>query len=51
MVGGIRDTVPGENREDLIAQVGKQEIPLTLTNKAESLADDNSSEMKPLFVR
>lgn len=50
-VGGVRDTVPGEDREDLIAQAGKQEIPLTLTNKAENLAEDDSNDMKPLFVR
>ena len=52
-VGGVRDTAPGEDREDLIAQAGKQEIPLTLTNVAENLGEDNesSSSMKQLFVR
>ncbi len=47
----MRDTAPGEDRDDLIAQAGKQEIPLTLNNKFESLADDDGSDMKPLFVR
>ena len=47
----MRDTIPGEDRDDLIAQAGKQEIPLTLTNKFESLADEDTSDMKPLFVR
>lgn len=50
-VGGVRETAPGEDRGDLIAQAGKQEIPLTLTNKFESLAEDDGSDMKPLFVR
>ena len=49
--GGVRDTAPGEDRDDLIAQVGKQEIPLTLNNKFESLAEDDGSDVKPLFVR
>lgn len=47
----MRDTIPGEDKEELIAQAGKQEIPLTLTNKFESIADDDESDMKPLFVR
>lgn len=51
VTGGVRDTAPGEDREDLIAQAGKQEIPLTLANRAESLAEDDDSDMKPLFVR
>ena len=39
----MRDTIPGEDREELIAQAGKQEIPLTLTNKFESITDDDES--------
>jgi len=49
--GGVRETIPGEDREDLIAQAGKQEIPLTLTNKFESLAESDSMDSKALFVR
>lgn len=47
----MRDTVPGEDKEDLVAQAGKQEIPLTLNNKFESLAEDDGTDMKSLFVR
>ncbi len=50
-VGGVRDTAPGEDREDLIVQAGKQEIPLTLNNKFESLAESDSTDVKALFVR
>ena len=49
--GGVRETIPGEDREDLVAQAGKQEIPLTLTNKFESLAESDSTDTKALFVR
>ena len=50
--GGVRDTAPGEDRQDLINEAGKQEIPLTLTNKFEKLAtDDESTNMRELFVR
>ena len=49
--GGVRETVPGEDKQELITQAGKQEIPLTLTNKFESLAEDDGSDMKPLFLR
>ncbi len=49
--GGVRDTVPGEDREDLVTQAGKQEIPLALTNKFESLAEGSDTDMKPLFLR
>ena len=50
LTGGVRDTAPGEDKQDVINEAGKQEIPLTLTNKFEGLADD-SSNMKALFVR
>ena len=49
--GGVRETAPGEDKQDLINEAGKQEIPLTLTNKFEKLADDESTNMKALFVR
>ena len=49
--GGVRETAPGEDKQDLIDEAGKQEIPLTLVNKFEGLAQDDSSDMKALFVR
>jgi len=51
LLGGVRDTAPGEDKQDVINEAGKQEIPLTLTNKFEGLAEDDSSNMKALFVR
>ena len=50
-VGGVREAGPGEDKQDIINEAGKQEIALTLTNKYESLAKDDSSDMKALFVR
>ena len=35
----------------VINELFKQELVLTLTNKFEGLANDNSSDMKTLFVR
>ncbi len=50
--GGVRETAPGEDKQDLVNEAGKQEIPLTLTNKVEKLAEeDESTNMKALFVR
>ena len=49
--GGVREPGPGEDKQDIINEAGKQEIALTLTNKLESLAKDDSSDMKALFVR
>ncbi|XP_064390864.1 ras GTPase-activating-like protein IQGAP1 isoform X3 [Halichondria panicea] len=52
LVGGVRETAPGEDKQDLVNEAGKQEIPLTLTNKVEKLAEeDESTNMKALFVR
>ena len=47
----MRETAPGEDKQDVIDEAGKQEIPLTLVSKFESLAQDDSSDMKALFVR
>ena len=47
----MREAGPGEDKQDIINEAGKQEIDLTLTNKYESLAKDDSSDMKALFVR
>ena len=49
--GGVREAGPGEDKQDIVNEAGKQEIALTLTNKYESLAKDDSSDMKALFVR
>ncbi len=50
--GGVRETAPGEDKQDLVNEAGKQEIPLTLTNKVEQLAEeDESTNMKAIFVR
>ena len=49
--GGVREAGPGEDKQDIINEAGKQEIDLTLTNKYESLAKDDSSDMKALFVK
>ena len=49
--GGVREAAPGEDKQDIINEAGKQELALTLTNKYESLAKDDSSDMKALFVR
>ena len=50
-IGGIREAAPGEDIQDVINEAGKQEIPLTLVNKFEGVAQDDSSDMKALFVR
>ena len=49
--GGVREAAPGEDKQDVINEAGKQEIPLTLVNKFEGLAQDDSSDMRALFVR
>ena len=49
--GGVRETAPGEDKQDVINEAGKQEIALTLVNRAEGLAQEDSSNMKALFVR
>lgn len=49
--GGVRDAAPGEDKQDVINEAGKQEIALTLVNRAEGLAQEDSSNMKALFVR
>ena len=51
LLGGIREAGPGEDRQDIINEAGKQEIALTLTHKYESLTKDDSTDMKALFVR
>ena len=51
LLGGVREPAPGEDKADVITEAGKQELPLTLTNKFEGLAEDDSSNMKALFVR
>ena len=50
-VGGVREPIPGEDREDVINMASKQELCLTLSNKFEGVADDDGSDMKALFVR
>ena len=50
-IGGVREAAPGEDKQDVINEAGKQEIPLTLVNKFEGLAQDDSSDMRALFVR
>jgi Ras GTPase-activating-like protein IQGAP1 len=50
-LGGVREAAPGEDKQDVINEAGKQEIPLTLVNKFEGLAQDDSSDMRALFVR
>ena len=50
-VGGVREQAPGEDKQDVINEAGKQEIPLTLVNKFEGLTQDDSSDMRALFVR
>lgn len=50
-IGGVRESAPGEDKQDVINEAGKQEIPLTLVNKFEGLAQDDSSDMRALFVR
>ena len=47
----MRDAAPGEDPQDIINEAGKQEIPLTLTNRFEGVGGDDSSSMKTLFVR
>jgi len=48
----VREAAPGEDKQDLVTEAGKQEIPLTLTNKVEKLVEeDESTDMKALFVR
>ena len=51
VLGGVREAAPGEDKQDVINEAGKQEIPLTLVNKFEGLAQDDSSDMRALFVR
>lgn len=51
LAGGVREAGPGEDKQDIVNEAGKQEIALTLTNKYESLAKDDSSDLKALFVR
>lgn len=51
LTGGVRDAAPGEDKQDVINEAGKQEIALTLVNRAEGLAQEDSSNMKALFVR
>ena len=51
VIGGVREAAPGEDKQDVINEAGKQEIPLTLVNKFEGLAQDDSSDMRALFVR
>lgn len=47
----MREAAPGEDKQDIINEAGKQEIALTLVNRAEGLAQEDSSNMKALFVR
>ena len=51
LLGGVRDAAPGEDPQDIVNEAGKQEIPLTLTNRFEGVAGDDGSSMKTLFVR
>ena len=49
--GGVREPIPGEDKEDIINEASKEELCLTLSNKFEGISDDDGSDMKALFVR
>lgn len=51
LLGGVREPIPGEDKEDIINEASKEELCLTLSNKFEGISDDDGSDMKALFVR
>ena len=49
--GHTPDPVPGEDPSERLAQLGKTEIPLTLSNRQKVSSEDEEQDVKGIFVR
>ena len=49
--GHTPEPVPGEDPSERLAQLGKTEIPLTLSNRQKVSSEDEEQDVKGIFVR
>ena len=49
--GHTPDPLPGEDPSERLAQLGKTEIPLTLSNRQKVSSEDEEQDVKGIFVR
>lgn len=50
-LGHTPEPVPGEDPSERLAQLGKTEIPLTLSNRQKVSSEDEEQDVKGIFVR